>query len=78
MNPVKQMRQDVKKYIDKADETTVKMVHAMLEVKQEKDWWDKLPENVQAEIDHALAELDTGKGMSHEMVMKKYSKWFTR
>ena len=78
MNPVKQMRQDVKKYIDNADETTVKMVYAMLEAKQEDDWWDALPPEIKTEIDKALVELDKGKGIPHEAVLKKYSKWFSR
>ena len=75
---LKQMRKEVKQFIDKADATTVKMVHAMLEVKQEEDWWDELPAEVQAEIDEALTELDQGKGIPHETVMKKYKKWFAR
>ena len=70
MSAVKQMRLEVKKYIDKADDTTVKMVYAMLEAKQEDDWWDKIPTDVQKEIDAALAELDKGKGIPHEVVMK--------
>ena len=78
MNNVKQLRQDVKKYIDRADETTLKMVHAMLEVKEEKDWWDQLPSKVKDEIDDALAELDKGNGIPHKEVLKKYGKWFSR
>lgn len=42
------------------------------------DWWHTIPKNVQAEIDEALLELDKGKGIPHETVMKKYSTWFTR
>ena len=78
MDAVKQMRKEVKQYIDSADEKTVKMMHAMLEVQQEDDWWDELPVEVQKEVDKALAELDKGKGIPHEQVMKKYKKWFTR
>lgn len=80
MNSVatKEMRKEVKRYVDKADDKMVKMLYAMIEVEQEDDWWDHLPKKVQAEIDEAIAELDIGKGMSHETVMKKYSKWFTR
>ena len=77
MSAVKQMREEVKKYIDNADEITVKMVYAMLEAKEEKDWWDQLPADVQVEIDLALKELDKGKGIPHETVLKKYRKWFT-
>jgi predicted transcriptional regulator len=78
MDAVKQMRKEVKQYIDAADEKVVKMVHAMLEVQQEEDWWDELPLEVRGEIDEALADLDKGKGIPHEEVMKKYKKWFTR
>ena len=74
----KEMRKEVKKYVDKADDKMVKMLYAMMEAEQDNDWWDKLPKKVQAEIDEAIAELDAGKGIPHETVMKKYSKWFTR
>jgi hypothetical protein len=74
----KEMRKEVKKYVDKADDKVVKMLYAMMAAEQEDDWWDKLPKKVQAEIDEALSELDKGKGIPHEVVMKKYSKWFTR
>ena len=73
----KDMRKEVKKYVDVADDKVVKMFYAMMESDQE-DWWDKLPKKVQAEIDEALTELDNGKGIPHEVVMKKYSKWFTK
>ena len=39
MDAVKQMRLEVKKYIDSADTKVVKMVHAMLQVEKEGDWW---------------------------------------
>jgi len=80
MDPVaiKEMRKEVKKYVDKADGKVVKMLYAMLEAEQEDDWWDKLPKKIQAEIDEALTDLDKGNGIPHETVMKKYSKWFTK
>lgn len=74
----KQMRKEVKKYVDNADDKVVKMLHAMLEAEQEKDWWDSLPKKIQSEIDEAITDLDKGNGIPHEVVMKKYAKWFTR
>jgi predicted transcriptional regulator len=74
----KEMRKEVKKYVDKADDKVVKIFYAMMEAEQEDDWWDKLPKKVQAEIDEALADLDKGNGIPHEEVMKKYSKWFPK
>jgi hypothetical protein len=75
---LKEMRKEVKKYVDKADGKVVKMLYAMMEAEQEDDWWDKLPKKVQAEIDEAIADLDNGNGIPHEIVLKKYSKWFTK
>jgi hypothetical protein len=73
-----EMRKKVKKYIDEADDHVVKMVYSLLEADREDDWWDDLPKEVQNSIDKAIAELDAGKGIPHEVVMKKYKKWFTR
>jgi len=74
----KEMREEVKKYVDKADDKVVKMLYAMTGTEQGDDWWDHLPKKVQAEIDEAIADLDRGNGIPHEEVIKKYSKWFTR
>jgi hypothetical protein len=73
-----EMRKKTKKMLDKADDRMVKMVYAMLEADKEDDWWDDLPKEVQDSIDKAIAELDAGKGIPHDVVMKKYKKWFTR
>lgn len=78
MKEVTVLRNRVKKYIDTADEKTLKMLYAMLEAEQEADWWDELPLGVQQSIDRALEESRQGKGIPHEEVMKKYSKWFTK
>ncbi len=72
------MRKKVKKYIDEADDHVVKMVYSMLEADREDDWWDNLPREVQKSIDKGIKELDEGKGIPHEVVMKKYKKWFTK
>ncbi len=78
MKEVTALRNQVRKYIDTADEKTLKMVHAMLEAEQEADWWDELPVGVQQSIDKALEESRQGKGMPHAEVMKKHKKWFTK
>ena len=74
----KQLRNKVKKYIDEADDHVVKMIYSMLETDRSVDWWDDLPKHVQDNIDKAIKELDAGKSIPHEIVMKKYQKWFTR
>jgi hypothetical protein len=68
----------VKKYIDEADDHVVKMVYSMLEADREDDWWDDLPPVVQKGILKAEKQLKEGKGIPHEVVMKKYSQWLTK
>ena len=38
MNDVKILKKEVEKYIDNADESVIKIVHAMLEVNAKNDW----------------------------------------
>jgi len=78
MDAVKQMRREVKRYIDTADEKVVKMMHAMLEVDAEADWWDTMPDDVKASVEKAIEEADRGEVMSHEAVKAKYPQWFTK
>jgi hypothetical protein len=78
MDAVKKMRSEVKKYIDTADEKVVKMMHAMLEVDAEADWWDAMPDEVRQEIELSMKQADKGEVLTHEQVKKKYPQWFTR
>ncbi len=78
MSAVKKMRTEVKKYIDNADEKVVKMVHAMLEVDAEADWWDAMPDEVRADVETAIRQADKGQLISHEEVKKKYPQWFSK
>lgn len=56
---VKDIRKEVKKYIDHADDKTVKMIYAMLEVEQREDaWTDKA---FIAEMDRRTKEYESGK-----------------
>lgn len=73
-----EMRKKVKKYIDEADDHVVKMVYSLLEADREEDWWNDLPATVQKGILRAEKQLKEGKGIPHEVVMKKYSKWLTK
>jgi len=72
------MRKEVKKYIDRADEPTLKSVQALLLEKEKGDWMDELPIAVINDIDKALNDLDAGKGISHAEIAKKYPQWFMK
>lgn len=78
--PTANIRQKLHNFIDTIEDKRVKAIYTLFEdeIEQEGDWWDELPVEVQKEVDQALAELDKGKGIPHEQVMKKYKKWFTR
>ena len=78
MEDSKAIRKKVKKYIDEADDTTVKMIEAMFKVKEENDWLDDLPNESKKEIDNALKDLDSGKGIPHKKVKQMYPQWFAK
>ena len=78
MGPVKKMRTEVKKYIDTADEKVVKMMHAMLQVDAEADWWDAMPDEVRKDVELSIKQADSGNTLTHEQVKKKYPQWFTK
>jgi hypothetical protein len=40
--------------------------------KSTNDWWDTLSDDQKHEIEKALHELESGKGVSHSKVMSKY------
>ena len=75
---LKELRQEVKKYIDHADENVVRMMYAMLETNAETNWWDDMPDNIKAELEESLAQSDKAQTMTHEQVKKKYPQWFTK
>jgi hypothetical protein len=78
MNAEKIMRQEVKKYIDTADVKVVKMMHAMLEIDADSDWWDTIPDSVKADIDAALEESKKGIVTPHTEIQKRHKKWIVK
>ena len=78
MKHVNALRRAVKKYIDTADEKTLKIIYAMLEAEHESDWWEDLSEKAKASIEKGLKDAEAGKVTPHEVVMKKYRKWLSK
>ena len=78
MTMTEALRMQVKHYIDLADEKSLKMVKAMLEVDQEDDFWDSLPDEVKADVEEAERQSKRGEGTPHAEVFKKYEKWLTK
>jgi predicted transcriptional regulator len=75
---LKELKKEVKKYIDDADEKTVKAVLALLESNEEENWWDTISEGEKASIKAGLKDIREGRTLPHEEVMKKYSKWLIK
>ena len=77
MNDIKTLKNRAKKYLDNADEKTIRMVYAMLEIEAESDWWDELPQDAKDSIERGLKDIENGDVSPHEEVRKKYKKWLS-
>ncbi len=75
---IKDIREEVKRYIDHADEKVVKMEYAMLEVDADNDWWETMPDGIKKEVEEALSQADKGEVISLAEVKKKHPQWFTK
>lgn len=75
MKEVVALRKETKKFIDQADDKTVKIIHAMLEAEQQNDWWDDLSREARASVLRGLKDVEEKRTIPHETVMKKYQKW---
>ncbi len=75
---LKELRHEVKKYIDHADEKVVKMVFAMLEADAEDNLWDEMPDEIRADLEQSLAQSAKGQTITHEEVKKRYPQWFMK
>ncbi len=78
MTATEALRKQAKKYIDKADERSLRRINAILEIDSQEDFWDHLPDHVKNDVDEALKESAMGAGKTNAEVMKKYDKWRTK
>jgi len=76
---IKEMRKEVKKYIDLADERMLKAIHALLETDLEEeisdkeisnDWWDEMSDDERASVEEGIKQLENGEGIPHEEMVK--------
>jgi hypothetical protein len=66
------MREEVKLYIETADEKVVQMVYAMLEVDADAGWWESMPDEVKQELEVSLEQGKNGQTLTHDEVKAKY------
>ncbi|MGI8951706.1 MAG: hypothetical protein ACR2FN_09000 [Chitinophagaceae bacterium] len=72
------LRDKIKIFIDNADDHVVKMVYALLKADSETDWWDELNEDEKTSIKKGIDDLENGRIISHEEVVKKHSQWLSK
>lgn len=75
---IKDIREEVKRYIDHADERVVKIVYAMLGVDADADWRETMPDNIKSDVEELLSQADKDEVISHEEVKKKHLQWFSK
>ena len=75
---IKIIREEVKKYINYADDRMIRAIHAMLEADQAGDWWDDVSEAQKASIARGVKNMEEGNVISHEEIIKFYGKWLTK
>ena len=75
---VRELKNEVKKYIDHADVRMIKAVYAMLEADQHRDWWDEISAGERMAIETGLKQMEQGKTTPHEKVMEKHRKWLSK
>ncbi len=72
MSETEQLKINIIQSLDQADEKVLRMVQSILQIEQEYDFWDDLPEEVKNDVDEALIQSEKGLGETHEEVLKKY------
>lgn len=74
-----QVRNNLKKYIDVADEDAIKRINSFIQiVKEQNDEFDDLTDEQERMLNEAIEEADKGLGIPHDEVMKKYAKWLKK
>lgn len=74
-----QVRNNLKKYIDVADEDAIKRINSFIQIdKEQNDEFDDLTVEQERMLNEAIEESDKGLGIPHDEVMKKYAKWLKK
>ena len=73
-----ELKSNLHHLIDQIDDNSIlRAVYKLLSEKgsgAQEDWWEQLSENYKDLIEQGLKELDEGKGIPHEEVMRKAGK----
>lgn len=75
MNMQAEKLQLVKMLIETEDKSILKQIKAIFDTSPKTDLWDEWDDEVRADVEEAIAELERGEGIPHEVVMQEFSKW---
>ena len=75
---VKALKKEIKKNIEAANEKTLRIIHQILQIEDEQDWWDDLPKEVQEAIDEGIEQANKGQVFSHETFLKRNKLWLKK
>lgn len=75
MNIQAEKLQLVKMLLETEDKSLLKQIKALFEARKPSDIWDEWDDEVRADVEEAIAELERGEGIPHEVVMQEFSKW---
>ena len=78
MADVNIFRKQVKKMVESASEKELELVYHLFEATNSNDWWDEIGDDQKNAIDKGIAQLNSGAGIPHEEIVKKYSKWLKK
>jgi hypothetical protein len=72
------LRKRIHEYVDQADGRLLTLINGMIEADKKQDWWDDLDPRLQASIDRALVQSESGEGRPHEEVMSELNEKYLR
>jgi len=76
MNIHAEKLQLVKMLLETSDVKILGQIRAIFEDRSSKgDIWDEWDDEVKADVEQALEELDRGEGIPHEKVMSEFARW---
>jgi len=66
-----------KKILNTNDKEIIGYIQSLFE-SHEDNWFEELPETVQASVERGLKQSEKGESRPHKVVMKKYRKWLKK
>ena len=74
----KNIRTELKQFIDAADESTLAVVKSFIESEEFLDLQIPISEGELSAIREGMQQLKAGEGIPHNEVVKKYDSWFPK